>query len=149
MPMLRSLPLFLFLAITLSASVKTPEERLAERKARAEQMQSHERGKIYSEIARELAEIANRRFADGDSEKAQAAVQEAVSFAEKAGDAAAERGKRIKDTEINLRACARRLQDIARTLSVVDRDPVKSAADEINKIRDRLLSVMFAPKRKQ
>lgn len=128
---------------------RIPAERLVELKAKAEQMASHDRGKIYSEIALELVDAANQQFTDGDSDKALATVQEVLTFAKKAGEAAEERGKKIKDTEINLRSCARRLEELARTLALVDREPVKATADEINKVRDHLLSVMFAPKRKK
>src|SRR5947199_7318871 len=59
------------------------EEKLAQMKAHAEKMHEQDRGRIYSDMARELTEIANQRFADGRPEEAQATVKEAISYAEK------------------------------------------------------------------
>jgi hypothetical protein len=148
---LRAISLYVLAAflLPLPAHALPVQDKLAERKARAERMPSHDRGKIYSEIALDLAALAADRFREGEEEMALATVQESLDFAKKAGDAAAERGKKIKDTEINLRACSRRLGDLARTLSLVDREPVQAAAAEIDQVRDHLLSLMFSPKKKK
>ena len=102
-------------------------------------MKDHERGKIYAEIARELTETANRQFADGNRDQDFATVKEVVDFAEKAADSAKLKNKKTKDTEINLRTTARRLEEIEKTLAVEDRPPVRAAVDKVDQIRKELL----------
>jgi hypothetical protein len=119
------------------------EEKLAQLKAHAEKMHEQDRGRIYSDIARELTEIANERYNDGRPEAALASVKEAVSYAEKATDSAKMHGKKIKDTEISLRECARRLEEIRRSVLAEEQPPLKDAILRIDQLRKQLLDHMF------
>ena len=108
-------------------------------KAKAAEMKDHDRGKVYSEIARELAEDANRQYSSGSREQAIATVKDVVDYAEKAAESAKLKNKKTKDTEINIRKTARRLEEIEKTLAVEDRPPVRSAVDRLDTIRKDLL----------
>jgi len=108
-------------------------------KTKAESMKDYERGKIYSEIARELTEQASRQFAEGDEVAALRSVAEVVEFAEKASSAAKLRNKKTKDTEINLRKTARRLEEVSKTLTLEDRPPIEEAMQKVDEIRKELL----------
>jgi hypothetical protein len=119
------------------------EEKVAQLKAHAEKMHEQDRGRIYSDIARELAEIANQQFTEGRPEAAQASVKEAVSYAEKATDSAKMHGKKIKDTEISLRECARRLEEMRRSVILEEQPPLKDAIVRIDQLRKQLLDHMF------
>ncbi len=136
--------LLLFQGAAGSAYVKTvAEEKLAQLKAHAEKMKEQDRGRTYSEIARALAEISNQQFADGHTEEAQASVKEAVSYSEKATASAKQHNKKIKDTEINLRECARRLDEIRRTVAADEQGAIKEAVSRIDQLRKELLDHMF------
>jgi hypothetical protein len=119
------------------------EEKLAQLKAHAEKMHEQDRGRIYSDIARELTEIASQQFAEGHPELAQASVKESVSYAEKATNSAKMHNKKIKDTEISLRECARRLEEIRRSVLVEEQPPLKEAITQIDMLRKQLLDHMF------
>lgn len=136
--------LLFFQGATGSAYVKTvAEEKLAQLKAHAEKLKEQDRGRTYSQIARELAEISNQQFADGHAEEAQTSVKEAVSYSEKATAAAKQHNKKIKDTEINLRECARRLDEIRRTVAADEQGAIKEAVSRIDQLRKELLDHMF------
>jgi hypothetical protein len=119
------------------------EEKLAQLKAHAEKMHEQDRGRIYSDIARELTEIANEQYNDSRPEAARATIKEAVSYAEKATDSAKIHGKKIKDTEISLRECARRLEEIRRSVLAEEQPPLKDAILRIDQLRKQLLDHMF------
>src|SRR3954451_4040602 len=112
-------------------------------KANAEKKGSADRARAYAEIARELVEVANQQFTDGDVEKAQSSIKDAVAYSEKSAAAAQEKGKKIKNTEITLRETARRIEEVRRTLAVDDQPPLVTAAARIEELRRQLLESMF------
>ena len=59
--------------------------------------------------------------------------------------AAKSSGKRLKQTEIELRKLEKRMQDIAESLNLDDRPPVLKSVDEIEQMRAGLLAAMFGP----
>ncbi|HUS18752.1 MAG TPA: hypothetical protein VMZ25_03805 [Terriglobales bacterium] len=108
-------------------------------KAKAESMKEHDRGKIYSEIARDLTEQTNREFDEGHPEAASESLKQVLEYAEKASASAKLKNKKTKDTEINLRQIARRLEEIERSLAVEDRPPLTAAVEKVDAIRKDLL----------
>jgi hypothetical protein len=112
-------------------------------KAQAEKKKSADRARIYADIARELVEVANQQFTDGDVEKAQASIKDAVTYSEKSAASAQEKGKKIKDTEITLRETARRVEEVRRTVAADDQPPLAAAVTRIEELRRQLLDHMF------
>jgi hypothetical protein len=112
-------------------------------KAQAEKKSSADRARIYADIARELVEVANQQFTDGDVEKAQASIKDAVAYSEKSAASAQEKGKKIKDTEITLRETARRVEEVRRTVAIDDQPPLAAAVTRIEELRRQLLDHMF------
>src|SRR5262245_29905195 len=127
---------------------KTLQQKIDEKRAKAERMDEDDRGRIYSEIAVQQVDLANNLFVAGDSDNGQKAVNEAVEFARKASSSAKLKSNKIKQTEIYLRECSRRLEELARTVSALDREPIKQAATKVENLRTELLDTMFAPKKK-
>ena len=127
-------------------TAKTPAPallKLHDMKAHAEHVKVDKRAQVYSEIARQCVEVANQQFADGEMENGQASIQEAVSFAEKSVLAAEDKGKKIKNAEINLRETARRIDEVRHSLALDDQPPLKLAEDHIADLRQKLLQHMF------
>lgn len=139
MKIIQAILCVLVLGLLGAAQATVAPSEIDRMKAKAEAMKDYERGKIYAEIARELTEDANRQFTDGKPVEAQATVQEVVAFAQKASAAAKLKNKKTKDTEINLRKTARRLEEVEKTLAVEDRPAVKAAVDKLDEIRKDLL----------
>jgi hypothetical protein len=138
-------PILLLLTASLAAQSPAPaasgavNPEVEKLKAKAAEAKEHERGKLYSELARELTEQASQQFADGAKEQALATVKDVVEYAEKAADSAKLKNKKTKDTEINIRKAARRLEEIERALPLEDRPPVQAAVERLDIIRRELL----------
>ena len=136
----RAAILFLLTSMALAANQSLPEL-----KARADAAHGGEQAKLCLEYAHRMLEDANALYTDGDVDKAPREVGEVVEYAHKAADAASASGKHLKQTEIGLRKLAKRMRDIAETLAVEDRPPLRKAVQDIEQIRSDLLTRMFGP----
>ena len=87
---------------------------------------------------------ADKFYVDGGIDKAGAAVDEIVTYSEKARDAAAQTKKHLKNVEIDVRKMAEKLRDIKRTLAFDDQAPIDQAIRRLEDIRTSLLKEMFA-----
>jgi hypothetical protein len=76
--------------------------------------------------------------------KPRVAVEDVVTYSEKARDAATQTKKQMKEVEIGARKMAEKLRDIKRNLAFEDQSPVKDAIDRLEAIRTTLLDEMFA-----
>jgi hypothetical protein len=119
------------------------QETLEQLKSRAESANLEERASVCVEIAERQLTNADKLYTEGNAERARAAVNDVVTYTEKARDAATQSGKRLKPTEIAVRKMAHRLSDIRRTLNFEDQPPVQEAIEHLEKIRTELLSKMF------
>lgn len=146
---LRGLPPALLVMVLLGGSslLVADDESLEELLAKA-QTSRDQQAELYAKVARRQVEIANQHFNNGEVDKAQAAVQDVVGFAQKALDSAKQVRKRLKQTDITLRKTSRRLADIAGTLAFEYRPPVNRAVKEIEVIRMQILDIMFGPAKK-
>jgi hypothetical protein len=145
---LRVLPPALLVMVWLAASLLVADDESMEELLAKAQSSRDQQAELYAKVARRQVEIANQHFNDGDVDKAQAAVQDVVGFAQKALDSAKQVRKRLKQTDITLRKTSRRLADIAGTLAFEYRPPVNRAVKEIEVIRMQILDIMFGPSKK-
>lgn len=140
--------LTLFLATSL-AGFTGKDESLDQLIARAEAARPQDRPSLYLQIARRQAEAADKHYEEGNAEAGNAALNEMVTYSDKATDAAIHSGKRLKDTEITLRKMAEKFRDIKRTVPFEDQEPVQQAIDHLEKLRTDLLTAMFGKKEKK
>ena len=142
-----------FLALTSLTALARPlarnDENLSQLIARAESAPPGERPGLYIQIARQQAEAADKLYREGNEEAGNQALNDTVTYAEKARDAAASTGKRLKDTEIALRKMAEKFRDVKHNLPFDDQAPVQQAIDRLEKMRTDLLSAMFGKKEKK
>ncbi len=136
-----------------TTSLQTPSAdpglaHIAELKIKAEQKGEADRARIYADIAHELVEVANTQFTNGDPDKGQASIQDAVSYAEKAATSAEVKGHKIKNAEITLRETARRIEEVRKTLDVDNQPPLKAAVERLEQLRKQLLQRMFGDDKK-
>jgi hypothetical protein len=143
------LPALLVASVMLASStlMAGDDETIQELIAKA-QATPGEQAELYAKVARKQVELANDHFNEGDAAKAQAAVRDAVIYAQKALDSAKQTRKRLKQTDITLRKASRRLSDVARSLTFEERPPVNQAVDQIEEIREQILGIMFGDKKK-
>jgi len=132
---------FLLATSLLALAYKT--ETLQELMARAESAKVEDRPALCVEIAERQLKSADELYTAGKVDEARAAVQDVVTYSEKAHDAAIQSGKKVKNTEIALRKMAVKLRDMKRSLNFDDQAPVQAAADRLESLRTDLLSHMF------
>jgi hypothetical protein len=119
------------------------ELTLEELKARAETAKPDERANLCVQIAERQVETADKLYADGNIDGAQAAIRDVVAYSRKAVEAASQTGRRLKNTEIVLRRMSHRLNDIKRALAFENQATVQDAADTLEKLRTEVLNRMF------
>ena len=112
-------------------------------KTRADNAHGADEVKLCIEYAQAELEHANDLFTEGDVEQAQSAVVSVMTYVRKGTDAAKASGKRLKQTEIELRKLEKRMKDIGESLNLDDRPPVFKSVDEIEQLRAGLLTAMF------
>jgi len=130
------------LASSLAAFASKPET-LQDLIARAESARVDDRPGLYIEIADRQLKSADEFYTAGKVDYARTAVNDVVTYSEKAHDAATQSGKKLKNVEIAFRKMAGRLRDIKRGLNFEDQPPVQAAADRLENLRTDLLSRMF------
>lgn len=118
-------------------------ESLDNLKARADDAHGAEQAKLCVRYAQRELEHANDLYTQGDVDKGLASVRSVMEYVRKGTNAATSSGKRLKQTEIELRMLEKRMGDIAESLNLDDRPPLRKAADEIDQLRTRLLIAMF------
>ncbi len=130
------------LAAALAAFGSKPET-LQELIARAESARVEDRPGLYVEIAGRQLKFADQLYTEGKVGDARAAVNDVVTYSEKAHDAAIQSARKLKSAEIAFRKMAAKLRDIKRNLNFEDQAPVQAAADRLENLRTDLLSRMF------
>ncbi len=123
-------------------------DAFATRRATAEAAHEGHRAKLFVELAHDEMEAADKAFTNGNADLGQALAANAGNDAEEGGKAALDSGKRLKDTEIELRKLQFRTRDISRSLSFDDRPPVNKIVDRIEAMREAILTRMFGPRKK-
>jgi hypothetical protein len=125
------------------------DETVDELKARFESARPEDRAELAIRIAQSQLRNADKFYRDGKVDQAGAAVDDIVTYSEKARDAVTQTKKRLKNVEIDVRKMAEKLRDIRRTLVFEDQPPVIQAIDRLEDIRTTLLKEMFAKEEKE
>lgn len=140
----------LLLAVVLGSIIVAAarEETLAELKARAESARPEDRAPLCLQIAHLQLRNADKLYNEGNVEQARAAVDDIVTYSEKASESATQSKKHLKNVEIAVRKMADKLRDIRRTLNLEDQPPVDAAVKRLEDIRTTLLDAMFRKEKK-
>jgi hypothetical protein len=95
------------------------------------------------QIAQKQLAEAEKQYAAADFEKGQAALVDVVAYSELARDYAIQSHKYQKQSEIAVRAMARKLTELMHSLGRDDQAPVQDAVTRLQRVRDDLLMAMF------
>jgi hypothetical protein len=136
-----TIAVFILASSLLALAYKT--ETLQELIARAGSAKLDDQPSLYVDISERQLKSADELYSAGKSDDARAAVQDVVTYSEKAQSASIQSGKKLKNTEIALRKMAAKLRDIKRSLNFDDQAPVEAAADRLESLRTDLLTHMF------
>lgn len=146
--MRKTVIIFAVLLSITAAMFAWKETDVEQLKGRVPSARVEELPSLCTQIAKKQADSADNFYKEGKVDEARAAVDDVVSYSDKARDAAIRSGKKVKDTEIALRKMAERLRNIKRTLAFEDQAPVQSAIDRLEQMRTDLFERMFGKKKK-
>jgi hypothetical protein len=144
---MRRLALCLCLLALSSAYCAAADETIAELKARADHARPEERSDLCVRVAQHQLRNADKLYDEGHVDEARAAIEDVVTYSEKARDAAIQSNKHLKNVEIDARKMAEKLRDLKRTLAVEDQPPVEQAIRRLEDVRTALLNEMFSKKK--
>jgi hypothetical protein len=136
----RWLLITLLLTSALHAGQKASDEEL---QRKIESAHGGKRAEYLLQLAHQQLEEADRQYHDGDADKALRSVQDSGNSADEATAASLDSGKRLKDTEIDLRKLSERLQAIRQELSFEDRQSLDPMVQKLEQDRGKLLDRMF------
>ncbi|HKU25216.1 MAG TPA: hypothetical protein VJQ54_07065 [Candidatus Sulfotelmatobacter sp.] len=132
------------LALLSSAAASPREESgIDALKARISSASVGDKPHLCVEVAQMRLNEADKLYAAGDPDKAQAALTDVVAYSELARDYSIQSHKYQKQSEIAVRGMTRKLTDILHTLGQTDQGAVKDAVMRLNRVRDDLLASMF------
>jgi hypothetical protein len=134
---------FLLLA---SFALASTQETLDQLKQRATAARPQDQPKLFLEVAERQIKAADDAYNQGNVDQGRAAVEDVAAYSEKAGAAAKNTHKHLKNTEIKIRDLAHKLDAMRRSLNFEDRQPVQAAIDRMEKVRTDLLAAMFGAK---
>ena len=138
--------LFAIMVLMITATA-TPKERneptVDELKAKISGANSGEKPRLCIELAQLQLKEADKAYATGEIDRAQASLTDVVAFSELARDYAIQSHKHQKQSEIAVRAMTRKLTEILHTLGREDQTAVKDAVGRLERVRDDLLASMF------
>jgi hypothetical protein len=147
---MRRLTISIYLiTFSLVACAAAKDETVDELKSRFESARPEDRPELAIRIARHQLRNADKLYSEGSAEQARAAVDDIVTYSEKARDAAMQTRKHLKNVEIDVRRMAEKLRDIKRTLVFEDQPPVEQAIRRLEDVRTTLLKEMFAKDNKK
>jgi len=147
---MRRLTILVFLIVsTLVVYATAKDETVDELKARFESARPEDRPGLAIRIAQHQLRNADKLYGEGNIEQGRVAVDDIVSYSEKARDAATETKKHLKNIEIDARKMAEKLRDIKRTLAFEDQPPIEQAIRRLEDIRTSLLQEMFTKDNKK
>lgn len=144
---MRRLALYLLLLALASSYCGAADETIVELKAHADSARPEDRADLCVRVAQHQLRNADKLYNDGHVDEARAAIDDVVTYSEKARDAAIQSNKHLKNVEIDARKMAERLRDLKRTLAVEDQPPVEQAIRRLEDVRTALLNEMFSKKK--
>jgi hypothetical protein len=140
----RSVRIIAILLLISVVAFARPDGSLKELISQAEKAPNGDRPTLYTQIAERQLQTADALYSTGQSDAAKSAVDDVVTYSDKACEATSQARGKIKSTEIAIRKMAAKLRDIKRSVAFEDQEPVQVAADHLEKLRTGLLSQMFS-----
>lgn len=138
----------LLITLTFNLCAAAKDEPVSELKSRVESARPEDRPALCIQIAHEQLRNADKLYNDGQIEQARVAMDDIVTYSEKARVSASQTKKHLKNVEIALRKISEKLRDIKRTLAFEDQPPVDQAIKRLEDIRTALLKEMFSKDKK-
>jgi hypothetical protein len=144
---MRSLPFLvicLFCGVAVANEQKPdPQAQVTSRRASIEKMKEQDRAEAYAKLALELTTLAAEQYNSDAMDQAHETARSIGEAASKSAEAGKIKRKKVKQAELTLRECSRRLDQLRRTLPVSEQGVVKASLEQVEKARSELLEAMF------
>jgi len=138
----------LFFILAASAvSFAADQETLDQLIARANSAQPGQQPDLFLEVADREVKLAIESYKANKPEDGSAAVQQVVSYADKAHSLVLQSGKKLPHTEIKIRRMSRNFRDLKQNVEADDQPIVQAAIDKLESFRSELLKAMFGAKK--
>jgi hypothetical protein len=118
-------------------------QMIAALQIRAQQAAPREQVQLYADLADKISLLVTKEIAEGDEEKAQAALQQLEACTAEIESGLHRDSKGLKRTELLLHMTNRRLADLVRSASGDMKPVVQSALKRLDKAQATLLSAVF------
>jgi hypothetical protein len=142
--MKRVLPFTLVVALIASCAAQEPPLRRLQEIADSSKGGDCARYSIA--LALRLVEIADTQYEAGKVTEGEQSIRQTGHYAERGARCSLEARKHEKDTEIHLRKLSKRLNEVEKTLAFEDRPLLHEQAQNIDRLREELLTSMFGGK---
>ena len=133
------------LLVATAVSVAKSDQSLEQLIARANTAKP-ERPELYLEVANRELKAALDAYKASRLEQGHAALQEIVSYSDKAHAVVLRSGKRLPQTEIGIRRISARLRDLKLNVEAEQQPPIDAAILKLEGFRTELLKSMFGLK---
>jgi hypothetical protein len=117
-------------------------------KSRISSASAGEKPRLCVQVAQMRLNEADKLYAAGDLDSAQAALTDVVAYSELARDYSIQSHKYQKQSEIAVRHMTRKLTDLLHTLAQPEQGAIKDAVARLSRVSDDLLDSMFTKGRK-
>lgn len=129
--------------MTAGGSLYGADPTVDELKAKLPSASTGDKAHLCIQIAQLQLTEADKLYVSANSDQAQPALTDVVSFSEQARDYSIQSHKNQKQIEIAVRGMARKLTDLMHTLPHDEQAPLQEAIKRLQRVRDDLLIAMF------
>jgi hypothetical protein len=122
------------------------EESLEQLKAKADAAPAQQQIDLCIEVADRELKLVLDAYKANKPDEGRAALDQIVTYSDKAHSAAIHSGKKQKHAEIRIRRISERLRDLKSNADVDDQPIIQTAIDRLERFRTELLKSMFGSK---
>lgn len=138
--------ILLLLSLCGVTAFPAEKETLEQLIARAESASESQQADLYLEIADRESKLAVDAYKANNIEDGHKALEQTVTYADKAHADVVKSGKKLPRTEIKIRRLSARLRDLKQNVDAEEQAGVQAAVDKLESFRTDLLKAMFGPK---
>ncbi|HKW17937.1 MAG TPA: hypothetical protein VJO35_10545 [Terriglobales bacterium] len=133
----------------LAASLLSPgrEESLDQLRTKADAAPAAQQIDLCIEVADRELKLTLDAYGANKTQDGRSAIDQIVTYSDKARSAAIHAGKKQKHTEIRIRRISERLRDLKLNVDPDDQPIIQAAIDKLESFRTELLKSMFGSKR--
>lgn len=128
------------------AAVAAEKETLEQLISRAQSASASQQPDLYLEIADRESKLAVDAYKTNNLEDGHKAIEQTVTYADKAHANVVKSGKKLPRTEIKIRRLSARFRDLKQNVDADEQAGVQAAVDKLESFRTDLLKAMFGSK---